>query len=239
MSSQPKEKLTVAQYIASERLSEIRHQYFRGKVFAMVGASNNHNKITAHLIVMSDYRRYFFKGGTYFFTIVTHGQRPILTTEIGRNLLRGSIETIRAKRPFKIIATVLLPDHWHLVMRLPPEDDKYSIRLKRIKEEFTTAWLGAGQSEAKVTPAQRKKGDRGIWQPRFWEHLILDEDDLIACVDYIHWNPRKHKLTNRIRDWHWSSYHRFVRSGDYPLNWGGELPRSLEQRVSDSWGEAY
>ena len=187
---------------------------------------------------MSDYRRYFVPGGIYFLTIVTYGRRSILTSDQGREILRCSIETIRRKRPFELVATVLLPDHWHLLMQLPPGDDQYSIRIKRIKEEFTTAWLGAGLSEAPVSSAQRKKGERGIWQPRFWEHLVTDEDDLIACVDYIHWNPRKHELVRRIRDWKWSSFPRFVRSGDYPLDWGGEIPNSIDYRVATNWGEA-
>ena len=187
---------------------------------------------------MSDYRRYFVPGGTYFFTIVTYGRRPILTTDSGREFLRNATEEIRAKRPFELIATVLLPDHWHLVMKLPPGDDQYSIRVKRIKEEFSKAWLGAGLPEATMTPAQRKKGERGIWQPRFWEHLIADENDLVACVDYIHWNPRKHDVVRRVQDWRWSSFFRFVRSGDYPIDWGGEMPKSIEHRVAINWGEA-
>ena len=130
---------------------------------------------------------------------------------------------------------MLLPDHWHLIMALPAGDHRYSIRMKRIKEEFTTAWLGAGMPEAEVTPAQAAKGERGIWQPRYWEHTIRDEDELDGCVDYIHWNPRKHNLVGRIRDWPWSSFHRFVLERHYDIDWGGTEPRF--SAVLKDWGE--
>ncbi len=184
---------------------------------------------------MSDYRRCFVPGGMFFFTVVAYGRRPILTSEDGRQFLRSAIEKIRKTRPFDLFASVLLPDHWHLLMQLPSDSADYSIRMKRIKEEFTTLWLDAGLPEAEVTPAQAKKGERGIWQPRFWEHTVRDEEDLERCVDYIHWNPRKHKLVTRVRDWPWSSFHRFVDAGDYEIDWGGAEPANI--RGDDDWGE--
>ncbi len=186
---------------------------------------------------MSDYLRYFVPGGTYFFTVVTYARRPILTTRHGRQHLRQAIAKIRDRRPFDLFATVLLPDHWHLIMQLPPGDDQFSIRVKRIKEEFTLAWLADGLPEATVTASQKKRGERGIWQPRFWEHCVEDDQDLIGCVDYIHWNPRKHDLVQRVRDWKWSSFHQFVKSGDYDIDWGGKAPKSIRHRVDENWGE--
>jgi putative transposase len=184
---------------------------------------------------MSDYRRRFVPGGTFFFTVVAYARRPILTTDDGRGLLRRAIAKVRAERDFELLATVLIPDHWHLVMRLPPGDKDYSMRMKRIKEEFTAGWLGRGLPEAQVTPAQAEKGERGIWQPRFWEHTIEDEEDLDGCVDYIHWNPRKHQLVSRVRDWPWSSFHRFVVAGQYDIGWGGTQPDTYP--TDRDWGE--
>ncbi len=185
---------------------------------------------------MSDYRRYFVPGGMYFFTVVSYGRRPILTTEPGRELLREAIEKIRTQYPFELFATVLIPDHWHLIVELPAGDNDYPLRLKRIKETFTDGWLAQGLSEATVTVSQQRRGERGIWQPRYWEHTIRDEEDLERCTDYIHWNPRKHGLVGRICDWPWSSFHRFVALGHYDINWGGELPPSIKQTKS-TWGE--
>jgi putative transposase len=171
----------------------------------------------------------------FFFTVVTYDRRPILTSDAGRQILRSAIQTVRDGRPFELFATVLLPDHWHLIMQLSRGDADYSIRMKQIKEEFTKSWLKAGLPEAQVTAAQAKKGERGIWQPRFWEHTIADERDLERCTDYIHWNPRKHRCVSRVRDWPWSSFHRFVRAGDYDIKWGGMEPDIIGGE--DAWGE--
>ncbi len=172
---------------------------------------------------MSDYRRYFVAGGTYFFTVVTHHRKPIFTTAPGRQYLGEAIRQIKKDRPFNLVATVLLPDHWHLVMGLPRGDKDYSMRMKRIKEEFTKRWKA------------NKPSVTDVWQPRFWEHTVRDLADLENCVDYIHWNPRKHDLTSRVRDWEYSSFHRFVREGHYPLDWGGVAPKVIDLQCD--WGE--
>ena len=184
---------------------------------------------------MSHYRRYFVAGGTYFFTVVTYDRRPILTSDFGRQMLRNAVEEIQQSHPFTLFANILLPDHWHLIMQLPRGDSRYSVRMKRIKESFTREWLAHGLPEAQVTKAQLANGERGIWQPRFWEHLIEDVDDLERHVDYIHWNPRKHGLVKRVQDWQWSSFHRFVVEGHYDIGWGGEEPLSI--RGAYEWGE--
>jgi REP element-mobilizing transposase RayT len=99
---------------------------------------------------MPNYRRYFVKGGTYFFTVVTFDRAPILTTDLGRDCLGTALREIRDRWPFEAIATVLLPDHWHTVWSLPSGDADYSTRLRRIKERFTELWLAAGKAERPV-----------------------------------------------------------------------------------------
>ena len=177
---------------------------------------------------MSEYRRWFVPGGTYFFTIVTYDRKPILTSDQGRQFLKQSVRVVRQTYPFQLFATVLLPDHWHLIMILPSGDDRYSTRIKRIKQEFTKSWLNAGLPEAFVSQSQLKRGERGVWQPRYWEHTIDSEHDLENHTHYIHWNPRKHGLVRQVRDWPWSSFHRFVEAGDYSIDWGGEEPPNIQ-----------
>ncbi len=184
---------------------------------------------------MSNYRRWFVRGGMVFLTVVTYDRRPILTTDLGRCFLRNAIQQIRRGRPFQLFATVLMPDHWHLVMSLPRGDSDYSTRIRRIKDVFTEQWLGQGLGEARVTESQMRRGERGIWQPRFWEHTILDESELEGCVDYIHWNPRKHNVVRCIRDWPWSSFHRFAAAGHCSLDWGGVEPSTFT--AERDWGE--
>lgn len=173
---------------------------------------------------MPDYRRMFVPYAMYFFTAVTHQRNPILTTELGRKCLREAIAKVRRKHPFQVIATVLLPDHWHSIWQLPDGQTNYPIRWGRIKEEFTKAWLAGEGTELEQSKSRDRQRYRGIWQKRYWEHTIKNPDDFDRCFDYIHWNPRKHNLVPRVIDWPWSSFHRMVRLGHYPANWGGTDP---------------
>jgi putative transposase len=173
---------------------------------------------------MPNYRRYFVAGGTYFFTIVTMDRARILTTDLGRDCLSAALHDVREQWPFEIVAIVLLPDHWHTVWSLPPGDSRYSLRMGAVKEKFTEAWLKAGGAERPIYKSRKRRRERGVWQRRFYEHTCRDEEDLHRCVDYIHWNPKKHGLVDRIQDWRWSSFHRFVVTGEYALNWGGIDP---------------
>jgi putative transposase len=184
---------------------------------------------------VSDYRRSYVAGGTYFFALVTYNRRPILTADLGRRYLREAILTVKDAAPFDLFSICLLPNHLHTVWMLPRDDTDYSTRWKRIKHEFTSRWLSAGGTEAVVTTAERKEGRRGVWQPRYWEHTIRDEKDLERCVDYIHWNPRKHGLVRRVQDWPYSTFHRFVREGQYEPHWGS-TPASIINSNED-WGE--
>lgn len=169
---------------------------------------------------MPNYRRYYVPGGTYFFTVVTCGRRPILCTDAGRAGLRAAIESVRADRPFELTAVALLPDHLHAIWTLPAGDADYSGRWGLVKERFTRAHLAGGGAEVGVSRARRRQRERGVWQPRFWEHTVRDEDDFKRCLDYTHWNPVKHGLVSRVRGWPWSSFGRYVALGEYEPDWG-------------------
>jgi putative transposase len=94
-------------------------------------------------------------------------------------------------------------------MTLPPDDADFSNRWRIIKRRFTDA------------TASRANG-RAPWQSRFWEHTIRDDRDFAAHVDYAHFNPVKHGLASRVRDWPYSSFHRYVRQGILPADWAGD-----------------
>jgi putative transposase len=173
---------------------------------------------------MSHYRRNYVEGGTYFFTVVTYRRRPFLTTDLAREHLRAAFQAEQSRRPFEVVAIVLLPDHLHTVWTLPRGDSNYPTRWRRIKEEFTQSYLAAGGSEVWQTRSRREHAQRGIWQRRYWEHTIRDQRDLERACDYIHWNPKKHGLVTSIKDWPYSSFHRFVAAGQYERDWGREDP---------------
>lgn len=183
---------------------------------------------------MPDYRRRFVPGGMYFFTVVTHKRRPLFCSESARRFLGEAMRTIAVEQPFETIAIVLLWDHCHCIWSLPPTDHDFSTRWKKIKRHFTTAWLNSGGEESAVTQSQARRGHRGVWQRRFWEHLIRDEDDLERHFDYIHLNPVKHGFVTRPTDWPWSSFHRFVQGGQYPANWGSD-PATIDRLNRLDW----
>ena len=134
-----------------------------------------------------------------------------------------------------MVAIVLLPDHLHTVWTLPAGDARYPIRWKRIKEEFTRRYLKEGGEEVSPSLSRLRHSERGIWERRYWEHAVRDEADLKHCVDYVHWNPKKHGCASNIRDWAWSSFHRYVRLGEYTLDWGADDP--TPNYNAPEWGE--
>jgi len=173
---------------------------------------------------MSSYRRYFIPGGTYFFTVVVHERRPILTTSMARSCIRKAMRTVRKKLPFETVAFVLLPEHLHAVWTLPQGDSDYPLRWGQIKESFTRSFLASGGAEGSRSASRIKKRERAVWQRRSWEHTVRDEDDLKRCIDYVHWNPVKHGLVRRVQNYPWSTFRRHAQLGEYDVDWGSMNP---------------
>ena len=170
---------------------------------------------------MVQYRRNFIPGGTYFFTVTLADRRSqLLVKHVGA--LRDAFRMARRERPFAVEAIVILPDHLHAIFTLPPGDADFSGRWRRIKGFFSSRLLEHG---AELTRAPN--GDLALWQRRFWEHTIRDLGDLARHVDYIHFNPVKHGLVQRVRDWRYSSFHRFVSDGLLPEDWAGDAADSV------------
>lgn len=168
---------------------------------------------------MSRYRRFNVRGGTYFFTVnLAWRGGDKLVREI--DVLRDAVREVKAGRPFEIDAFVVMPDHLHCVWTLPEGDADFSVRWGAIKARFTREVCRAGfvaptrlprvvsGEFAGVNPGLRKdKGERGIWQRRFWEHCIRDAGEFADYVEYCHWNPVKHGFVERAEDWPYSSVH--------------------------------
>lgn len=171
---------------------------------------------------MPDYRRYYVPGGTYFFTVVAAQRAPLFASAEARELLGRIMREVRGRAPFDTVAIVLLPDHLHAIWTLPRDDAEYPDRWKAIKARFTAEWLRVGGSEQPVSRGYQRQRRRGVWQPRFIEHTIRDETDLLHHADYVHYNPVKHRHARRPWDWRWSSFRRYVESGDYARHWGAE-----------------
>ncbi len=164
---------------------------------------------------MPNYRRARVPGASYFFTVNLADRASRLLIE-HIELLRSAFRETRSELPFRIEAIVILPDHVHCIWTLPPGDADFSIRWQRIKTRFSRSIV----RRESLSPSRAAKGERGIWQRRFWEHLIRDEADHEAHVHYIHYNPVKHGHVERVAAWPYSSFHGFVRKGIYPADWG-------------------
>jgi putative transposase len=169
-----------------------------------------------HAGCMPNYRRVRVPGGTFFFTVnLLERRRALLVDHI--DALRSAFEDARKARPFTTIAIVVLPDHLHCVWRLPENDCDNATRWRQIKTAFVKA-MPCGERRSS---RRELKGERGIWQRRYWEHLIRDERDFRSHIDYIHFNPVKHGHVSRVIDWPYSSFHRWVRNGQLPADWAG------------------
>lgn len=166
---------------------------------------------------MSDYRRAYISGGCFFFTVVTQGRQRLFDEARNIDRLREGFRRTMEKHPFQIDAIVILPDHLHTVWRLPDGDADYSLRWRLIKHFVATG----------VYATTNERGEKLVWQRRFREHAIRDEDDWRNHVDYVHYNPVKHGYVRRPGDWRWSSFERAVRLGWYGKDWGALDPPDL------------
>ncbi len=165
---------------------------------------------------MPNYRRERIAGATYFFTVTLADRRSrTLVEEIA--LLRQVYVEANKRMPFKTIAICVLPDHLHAIWELPEDDQDYSLGWASIKSQFSRAL----PARPNVSASKSRKREKGIWQRRFWEHRIRDEEDLARHVDYIHFNPVKYGLVSQVGDWPYSSFHRYVARGLLPADWGG------------------
>ena len=141
----------------------------------------------------------------FYSTVNLRNRRSqLLTTQY--QMLRNAIIKVKRDRPFEINAWVVLPEHMHCIWTLPEGDDDFSSRWREIKKQFTHAC-----------------GLKNIWQPRFWEHTIRNTKDYRHHVDYIYINPVKHGWVKQVSDWPFSTFHRDVARGLYPIDWAGDV----------------
>jgi len=114
-------------------------------------------------------------------------------------------------------AIVVLPDHLHCLWRLPEGDSDFSERWRQIKRVVSIG----------VAAKTNDRGEKTLWQRRFWEHLIRDEADWRKHMDYIHYNPVKHGYTASPGEWAYSSFAKAVERGWYTLDWGQQAPTGI------------
>ncbi len=168
---------------------------------------------------MPNYHRVYEENRYLFITMVTYNRSSFLIKNI--DLLRESFKRSKKKYEYELFGIIVLPDHIHMIIK-PEYIKDYSNIIKEVKTYFSKNIDEKYISENKklLSASKLKKNEKGVWQRRFWEHTIRDENDLYRHLDYIHYNPVKHKYVDNVIDWKYSSFHKFVGTGFYDKNWG-------------------
>lgn len=162
------------------------------------------------------YRRADVAGGSYFFTVNLADRARTLLIDRA-DVLTEVMRVVRRTHPFRVEALVILPDHLHTIWTLPSGDADYPTRWMLIKAGFSRR-IAKGE---RANASRVRKGGRGIWQRRYWEHCIRDEQDFARHVEYVHFNPVKHGYVRRASEWRYSSIHRYIAAGIVSSEWGG------------------
>jgi putative transposase len=138
-------------------------------------------------------------------TSVTHGRTPLLIEHF--SLFWEAVERSKDRSHIEVIAWVVLPEHFHMI--IDPKGEELSGVLRRMKLSFANQFY-------------REGGEVGgrIWQPRFWDHIIRDQEDMNRHIDYIHYNPVKHGHTANHHQWGYSSLGKYLKDGYYSADWG-------------------
>jgi len=163
------------------------------------------------------YRRAFIENSYIFITVVACKRRDILIKNI--DLLRRSFKNAKRFYSFEIYSAVILPDHFHLIIK-PENIDEYPKIIKLIKSYFSKNIDISSIKDYELSTSRQSKKEKDIWQRRYWEHTIIDENDLYKHLDYIHYNPVKHGYIKNVKNWKYSSFHKFVKKEFYSENWG-------------------
>jgi len=165
---------------------------------------------------MPNYKRYYIRNRYVFITVVTHNRQPILIENI--DLLRECFKKTLKTFDFEIFASVILPNHFHIIIK-PANIKDFSKIVGLIKKYFSYS-IDEKYNDKNINESRIKRAEKGIWQRRFYDHLIRDEEDLHLHLDYIHYNPVKHGYSKSVKDWKFSSFTKFVKLENYDMNWG-------------------
>jgi putative transposase len=177
---------------------------------------------------MPEYRRIIIPGGTFFFTVVTWQRKHLFTDPLARKLLGDVFRQATDRYPFEVDAICLLPDHIHCIWTLPEGEVDYSIRWSFIKANFSRSYRLAGARIDEPNASRNNRREVNIWQRRFWDHMIRDEEDFHRHLDYIHYNPVKHGYVDSVNEWQWSSFQRYVGMGVYSKDWGSNKDAGIK-----------
>jgi putative transposase len=168
-----------------------------------------------------NYRRVYISNSYVHLIIVSYERKHIFIDNI--EILRTAFKNTMQNYKFEILAICVLPDHIHLILN-PENIKEYSKIISSIKHSFSYI---VGQvcptdlcSQEDLKIGYKNKREKGLFQRRFYEHTILNQDELNNHINYIHYNPVKHGYVQSVKDWEYSSFHKYVKNNLYDKNWG-------------------
>ena len=171
------------------------------------------------------------EGEVYFFSQSLHKHhRQTLTRNI--DSLRLALNAVRDSQPFDIIAMVVLPEQVHCIWRLPPGDDNSGARWSQFKALFI-AYLPLREIRSRNRLQRRQPS---VWLRKCYEYQIENQRDLQRYIDFVHRAPLKLGLVERLADWPYSSFHRYVRNRLLPADWCAGPEEELVLEVTESVG---
>lgn len=159
---------------------------------------------------MPNFLRYYIPNAITFITCITRDRFPYLKSKKDVDLFFETLARADEFYRFELLAYVVLPDHFHWLMKVDDSSGNFSKVMHSIKRNFTLNYKKAHHVH---TPLN-------IWQSRFWDHVIRDTVDLEIHIDYIHWNPVKHGYAYRPERWPYSTYQEWMDRGYYMPSWG-------------------
>ncbi len=165
---------------------------------------------------MPNYKRYYLENCYVFITVLTHHRKSILIKNI--DLLRECFKKTLKTFNFEILASVILPNHFHIIIK--PENIKEFPKIIGLIKKYFSYAINEKYNDKNISASKIKRKEKGIWQRRFYDHVIRDEKDLHTHLDYIHYNPVKHEYSESVKNWEYSSFHKFVKLKNYDINWG-------------------
>jgi putative transposase len=165
---------------------------------------------------MARFRRYYISNALVFITSVTRLRLPIFADENNLALLFTTMHEVQKIHPYSLLAYVVLPDHVHFLMKTG-QGTTFSQVMQSIKWNFTRTYKSVRVINGAVS----------LWQDRFWDHVIRNENDLGTHVDYIHYNPVKHGCTDAPEKWTASTFAFWAERGYYNIGWGHAEPPEI------------
>ena len=161
-----------------------------------------------------NYKRVFVLNSYVHLIVVAYNRKDIFIENI--ELLRVSFKNAKQFFDFEIIAICVLSNHIHMILN-PKNIHEYPKIITSIKHYFSRHYDVGVETP---TYGYVNKGEKGVFQRRYFEHTICSQEELNNHINYIHYNPVKHGYVKNVKDWKYSSFHKFVEDKFYDNNWG-------------------